>query len=102
MRKFQAGTWEVSARAQGQYPIVLDASKVRKVIKNANVGMLFPPKPKVVVAATEPGVKVEAAPAGPPAAQKIRLASEVIQDRPLDEVTRLIAADWKKAHPPAK
>jgi hypothetical protein len=102
MRKFQAGAWEVSARAQGQYPIVLDASKVRKVIKNANVGMLFPPKPKVVAAATEPGVKVETAPAGPPAVKKIRLASEVIQDRPLDEVTRQIAADWKKAHPPAK
>jgi hypothetical protein len=101
LRKFQTGgTFEVSARAQGQYPVVLDdASKVRKVIKSANVGVLFPPKGKDVAEAT---VHPESAgPASPQTveAAKIRLASEVIHDRPLDEVARDIAAAWKKAHP---
>jgi hypothetical protein len=46
LRKFKAGgTWEVSARAQGQYPVVVDElSKKRRIIRSANVGMLLPPK----------------------------------------------------------
>ena len=98
LHKFQTGAvHEVSARAQGQYPIVLDdASKVRKVIRNANVGVLFPPKPKVAeteLAKNEPGAQTST-----PAPAKIVLASEMIHDRPVDDVVRDIASAWKTAH----
>jgi hypothetical protein len=33
------------------------------------------------------------------ASEPIKLASDVIHDRPLDDVARDIAAAWKKAHP---
>jgi hypothetical protein len=103
MRKFkQGGTWEVSARAQGQYPIVVEDPTakvaVRKVMRSGAVGMLFPPKP---VAQAGDGT------AGPPRADsptvvndgaKLRLAGEVLHDRPLDDVTRDIAATWKRLH----
>jgi hypothetical protein len=93
LRKFKtSGTWEVSARAQGQYAIVADDSikdsaKGRRVMRSAAVGVLLPPK--TGASPTEP-VADQAA--------KLRLAGEVIHDRPLDEVTREIAASWKKLH----
>jgi hypothetical protein len=106
------GTWEVSARAQGQYPIVVDSNiadttRARRVMRSAAVGVLFPPKTTTTVATTDAsgvitpkstttangGVATEAV--------KIRLASEVLHDRPLDEVAREVAASWKKLHAPA-
>jgi hypothetical protein len=117
MRKFKTGgTWEVSARAQGQYPIVVDDSDKtkaasRRVMRSGAVGMLLPPKPAT-------NATVTAGPPAPPkpgelvtktdanlearAADRVaqaRLAGEVLHDRPLDEVTRDIAASWKKLHP---
>lgn len=112
MRKFkQGGTWEVSARAQGQYPVVeetVDKKTIKKVIRSHAAGVLFPPKDVPVV--------------GPPAApavgagvlapksidgsttvtgqsqSKVRLANEVLHDRQVDDVTREVAATWKKLH----
>lgn len=101
LRKWKAGgTWQVSARAQGQFPVTIDdTSKVKKVIRSANVGVLFPPKAKAAdvanaasVSATAPEPRVTEEP-------KIRLAGEVLHDRPLDDVAREIAATWKKLHP---
>ena len=92
MRKFKTtGQWEVSARAQGQYPVVLsdsvtDTSRGRRVMRSGAVGVLLPPK------SPSPTETVAAGP---------RLAGEVIHDRPLDDVTREIATAWKKAHPVA-
>lgn len=116
MRKFkQGGTWEVSARAQGQYPIVeetVDKKTIKKVIRSHAAGVLFPPK-------DAPVVGPPAAPA-PPAVgagviapksidgsttvtgqsqSKVRLANEVLHDRQVDDVTREVAATWKKLHP---
>lgn len=108
MRKFkQGGMWEVSARAQGQYPIVQDDSnaKLRKVIRSHAVGVLFPPKP--VTAAAQPGpVGVTPQGLGPTApktaeAAKVVLATEFLHDRSLDDVTRDIASSWKRLHPAA-
>ncbi len=97
-----AGTWEVSARAQGQFPVVVDDStKLRKVIRSSAVGVLLPPKPKVADASVKAGsVQPQSVTPGPTdvALAKIRLAGEVIPDRPLDDVTREIALAWKKAH----
>lgn len=98
-----AGTWEVSARAQGQFPIVTDdATKLRKVVRSANVGVLLPPKPKPT-AAKEGSVEPRTITAGDVAIAKIRFAGEALHDRALDDAAREIAAAWKQAHAaPAK
>ena len=111
MRKFkQGGTWEVSARAQGQYPVVVDDNnaKLRKVIRSHAVGVLFPPKAEVVAGPPPPpstasgaGVKaIDPTTTGTEVA-KVRLANEFLHDRPLDDVTRDIATAWKRLHPAA-
>jgi hypothetical protein len=111
LRKFKAGgTWEVSARAQGQYPVVVDEiSKKRRIVRSANVGMLLPPKRLQQDAVT--GGVVQQGPVAPQNAggarttdeaidmSKIRLAGDVLQDKPLDEAAKEIAAAWKRLHP---
>jgi hypothetical protein len=98
LRKFKGtGTWEVSARAQGQYPIVVDDSdktKVsRRVMRSGAVGLVLPPKtaPAATPAKVDPNGAADRA-------SQLRLAGEVLHDRPLEEVTRDIAASWKKLH----
>jgi hypothetical protein len=111
LRKFKGtGTWEVAARAQGQYPIVVDDTDKtrpagqRRVMRSNAAGMLLPPKAASTVTAGPPaaGVVTKADPTlVPGAADKVaqlRLAGEVLHDRPLDEVTRDIATSWKKLH----
>lgn len=92
LRRFKTGgTYEVSARAQGQYPIVTDGANVRKVIRSANVGVLFPPKAKAADA-TSPAQIADPS--------KVKLAQEVLHDRSLDDVMRDVGAAWKRLHPP--
>jgi len=110
MRKFKlSGTWEVSARAQGQYPVLVDSNvsdsaKARRVVRSAAVGVLFPPRSAALAPAEQPGAVTTQSVQTPTVATetgKMRLASEVLHDRPLDDVTREIAASWKKLHAPA-
>ena len=107
LRKLKTGNgWEVSARAQGQYPILInDTTKARKVIRAASVGVLFPPSPPrvnpEVAAVLDPKTQSLAPSAAGTVTEQvkaIRLAGEVIHDRPLDEVAREIATTWKKLH----
>lgn len=106
LRKFKAGgTWEVSARAQGQYPVVVDElSKKRRIIRSANVGVLLPPK-RLQQDSAAAGV-VQQGPIAPQSANdtvadvsKIKLAGDVLHDKPLDEATKEIAVAWKRLHP---
>ncbi len=102
MRKWkQGGNWEVSARAQGQFPISEesrdnDKIKIRKVMRSSSVGMLLPPKPAqkplgpIAPQSVTNGVQVEDA--------KVRLAGEVLHDRPLDDAVREITTAWKRLH----
>jgi len=130
LRKFKTGgTWEVSARAQGQFPVIteevaqaapLPPLKVRKVTRSAAVGVLFPPKtlalpgrdpaqaqvppeqPGPVTAPTAGGVTTQGKTLGAATeGPKVRLAGEVLHDRKLDDVTREIATTWKRLHPAA-
>lgn len=115
LRKFGAsagksangGTWEVSARAQGQYPVITDeTAKVRKVIRSAAVGVLYPPKVLAQVPTEQPGpVRPQAIPKGAAAdaaaLSKIRMAGATLHDRTLDEVSKEIATAWKRLHPAA-
>lgn len=100
MRKFKAGgTWEVSARAQGQYPVVLDeAKKTQRVIRSANVGVLLPPKKAPTQVEGQAQGPVAPQSAAPFDVSKIRLATDVLHDRPLDEVKKEIASAWKRVH----
>jgi hypothetical protein len=111
LRKFKAGgTWEVSARAQGQYPVVVDElSKKRRIVRSANLGVLLPPKrlqQDSAAGAVQPGPVAPQStdgqkPAGEVVADisKIRLAGDVLHDKPLDEASKEIASAWKRLHP---
>ncbi len=107
LRKFKAGTtWEVSARAQGQYPIVSDESgKILKVARSAAIGMLLPPKTATPtptpneqlgpVVQPNAGITTKSLSADP---ATVRLAGEALHDRALDDVSKDIAASWKRLH----
>jgi hypothetical protein len=104
MRKLKSGTtWEVSARAQGQFPVVLDeAKKMKRVIRSANLGVLLPPKNVASdvqgnAGAQGRGVQPQSATVTVDAA-RARLAQDVIADRPLDEAAKDIATAWKRLH----
>lgn len=108
MRKFKGSdVFEVSARAQGQYPVLVDEkSKTRKVMRSSNVGMLLPPRDKVQASQVQnqslaSGGQSSATSQGYPTVVTPRLAQDVMHDKPLDEVVREVAATWKKLHPPA-
>lgn len=100
LRRFDAtGTWEVSARAQGQYPIVLDEdAKTKRVVRSGNVGVLLPPKqvPTQVQGPVSPQAAADQAKTD---VSKIRLAQDVLHGRALDEATKEIATAWKRLHP---
>ncbi len=95
LRKFNAnGVFEVSARGQGQYPVIIDPqTKLRKVVRSHSAGLLLPPRE---TPPTTPEV-TKTAPAA--AAVKIRFAHEVMHDRPVDDVTRELVGAWKRLHP---
>jgi hypothetical protein len=102
LRKLAAGggAYEVSARAQGQYPILYDeVKKAQKLMRSANVGMLVPPKPVVPAS----GLQTQSKATMELTKVQVRLAQEVMNDRPLDDAVREIAAAWRRLHsPPAK
>jgi hypothetical protein len=102
LRKLGAGggAYEVSARAQGQYPIHYDeVKKARKLMRSANVGMLVPPKPVVPAS----GVQTQSKATMELTKVQVRLAQDVMNERPLDDAVREIAIAWRRLHsPPAK
>jgi hypothetical protein len=75
------GAFEVTARGQGQFPVVVDDPRLpARVVRSNSAGAILP----------RPGN------AGAP-----RLAAEVIHGRPVDDVAREIAADWARTRLPA-
>jgi len=76
-----AGTLDVTARGQGQFPVVPgDASgSPARVVRSHSMGALVPPQVIVSTAAT-------------------RLAADVLHGRAVDDVARDIAADWQASH----
>lgn len=104
LRKFkEGGIYEVSARAQGQYSIQVDAkTKTKRLLRSTAAGLLLPPRGRhLEPAEAEPGalqtrsVQVEA--------RALRLAQDVFHERPLEDAAREIAAAWRRLRPaPAK
>ncbi|MCL2723357.1 MAG: hypothetical protein FWD69_02875 [Polyangiaceae bacterium] len=79
LRKWKAGgTWEVTARAQGQYPVVVDSTaKIRKIVHSARTGAVLPAK----------------------TAGNVRLAADVLHERTLDDAAHEVASAWQRLHP---
>jgi hypothetical protein len=76
-----AGTFEVTARAQGQFPVVIDAPQAPpRLVRSGAMGGIVP-------RASEPGTQA------PP-----RLAAEVVHGRAVDDVVREIVAEWERTH----
>jgi hypothetical protein len=75
-----AGTLEVTARGQGQFPVVApDAHSPPRVVQSQAMGALVQPH---LVASS----------------RAARLASDVMHNRPVDDVALDIAADWGRTH----
>ena len=84
------GTLEVTARAQGQYPITLDeTTKTQRLIRSSAVGVLLPPKP----AAAQKSAPITGATQAAPI-----LAHEILHNKPVDDGLREIGAAWKRLH----
>lgn len=76
------GAFEVTARAQGQFPVVADDARAMRVIRSSGVGALVPAASSSRV--TRPAPQA--------------LAADVIHGRLIDDVARDIAAAWNKIH----
>jgi hypothetical protein len=101
MRKFKdGGVFEVAARAQGQYAVTIDAAtKQRRLVRSSAAGMLLPPR-KMIGPPVADSVKVQSQ--GSTVKQSLegpKLAQDVMHDKPLEEMTREIALNWKRLHP---
>jgi hypothetical protein len=81
------GALEVTARGQGQFPLVADDPKLPpRVVRGHSVGALLP--------------RAEIARPGGVATASLRLAADVVNDRLVDDVVRDVAADWGRVHAP--
>ena len=102
-RSLKPGTFQIVARAQGQYPVVVDPqTKRRSLLKNANCGVLVP-RMAPVQSTPESGAAGQVAPAGQApiarAAQTTVVAAvDVIHGRMLEDVARDVAGQWKRLH----
>jgi hypothetical protein len=97
-RASKPGVFSVVARAQGQFPVLVDPQTKRKsVMRNANCGLLLP---------RTQAVESKAGPVGPVAPQALTgargmtavVAVDALHGRMLEDVTRDIAAQWKRLH----
>jgi hypothetical protein len=109
-RALKPGTFQIVARAQGQYPVVTDPqTKRRSLMKNANCGVLVPrmvptqstnPDTSAAGQAAQPGQVAPAgqAPIARGAQTAVVAAVDVIHGRMLEDVARDIAGQWKRLH----
>ena len=110
MHKFRGdGIFEVSARAQGQYPVMVDPkTNIKKLVRSGSAGVLLPPRPDnagkasgVETQSVAPNVSGNVSAVIDPNRASLRLAAEVIHDRLMEEATRDIATAWRRLHAPA-
>ncbi len=100
LRKFKGNdVFEVSARAQGQYPIMVDDKKVQRVMRSGHVGMLLPPKDTAAPLVSQVQTQSLDAPKAAIDAKDVKLAYVFLHDRPLDDVVRDVGTAWRSLHP---
>lgn len=97
LHRWKPGTYQVSARAQGQFPVVFDEqAKVKKIVRSSGVGVLLPPKPGAQKSTSGVAPKAVTGVAGQ---TPVLLAKDVLHERRLDDAMRDIAQLHKKLHP---
>jgi hypothetical protein len=74
-----AGAFDVTARGQGQFPVVVDEKTPPRVVRSTAAGALVAPRV-----------------AGPVATAP--LAADVVHGRAIDDVARDVAAAWSRTH----
>jgi hypothetical protein len=73
------GSYDVAARGQGQFPLVVDEQRTTKVVRSSAAGALVMPRPKNLV-------------------QTVVLAADRIHGRRIDDVAADVASSWAPAH----
>jgi hypothetical protein len=89
-----SGVYEVTARAQGQFPIVLDEKNAERFVRSSGVGGLVPTPQQRVDQVTHMRALAGAAPGAP-------LATDVLHKRPVEDGVRDVVAAWARIHVPA-
>lgn len=75
-----SGTFEVTARGQGQFPIVADETgQLTRVVRSHSMGTILPRRVT-------------------PPALPVRMAADVLDNRSIDDAALEIAFAWKSAH----
>jgi MYXO-CTERM domain-containing protein len=85
------GVYLVSARAQGQFPVVMGADKQLRVVHAYGTGVLMTPPSSRVATAQRTRAAQGLAPDAP-------LASDVLHQRAVDAAVAEIAAAWSRIH----
>jgi hypothetical protein len=92
LKPAQSGTFVVTARGQGQFPVRVDATtRIAKVSRNRASGVVLAPRPGTVARAQAlaPSASVAALP-----------AAEVLDDKSVDDAAKEIRSAWKRTHAP--
>ena len=100
------GLYIVTVRGQGQFILQQDEAKIRRVRLGNGIGALVPPRalPEAtsgkVAPQSVPGSKSSSATALSDSAKSVLLAHDVLPGKTLQEVSRTVAAAWKRLHAP--
>ena len=87
------GVYVVTARAQGQFPIVVDSQNTQRFIRASGVGAEVPtPRERVV--------QISRSRAASGMASGAPLATDVLHRRPIEDVVRDVTAAWVRIHGP--
>jgi hypothetical protein len=84
------GSWVVTARGQGQFPIVRDASGALRLRKNTHAGALLPPRAATVT-------RIRAATTYALAAEP---AADALDGKTIPDATTEITSAWRRTHAP--
>ena len=86
-----AGVYVVTARAQGQFPIVVDTQNTERFVRASGVGAQVP-TPRERVAQISRSRAMSGMAAGAP------LATDVLHKRPIEDGVRDVSAAWVRIH----
>jgi hypothetical protein len=85
------GVYIVTARAQGQFPVVTDAQNAQHFVRASGVGGEVPTSPERVAQISRSRAMAGLAPAAP-------LAADVLHKRPIEDGVRDVTAAWARIH----
>jgi hypothetical protein len=100
------GFYDVTARAQGQFPLVIDeVTKKQKFVRSSGVGVLLPPKNVDSKAVPESGVTrpKSSNPLARPFGERPEVfVQDILHERSIDEAVRDVAAAHRRLHAATK